>query len=376
MPWIAPEGLLHGERIRDLSDTAQLYWPYLYAASNGYGRFEIDYEGIVGSAFSSLRKKPTEKELLALLKEYRDKHLLFTYRASDGRMWGAWDSTSGQKYFNAADKKSPAPPDAEFQAWREAYARKRAAAAARRLSFADQLAESESKKQVELEFEPEKPKLFSENANLGTENLEFGKENAISELSFVKSEKSFPNPLNTTQLNTGLNTTQHNSFNTTQCADAKTVEEKARTPAQVEAEFERWAETVYERHPRQRFKKQVAQALRARFAEDPAAREIFDRNHADWCDSPDWIKRPEYVPLLVDREGDGWIADEAWKHPPIRAMPMRREVIDYTGPPATVEEELELAARFRAYGLHTQAEATEELARKKQKGNHAAAQAG
>lgn len=99
MPIIKPEGLLGGDRIAELSDEARLYWPFLYAASNGYGRFEIDYMSILQSAFGSFLGKPSEEFIHRLLAEYRDRHLLFLYETEDGQVWGAWDSLSVRRYF-------------------------------------------------------------------------------------------------------------------------------------------------------------------------------------------------------------------------------------------------------------------------------------
>ena len=120
MPIIKPAGLLRGERMTSLSTEAKLYWPFFYAGSNGYGRFRIDYLSILERCFANFSDKPAETTVLRLLMEYRDQHLLFVYETTDG-VWGAWDSAAGQRYFNAEDNASPAPPEPKFSDWKRAY---------------------------------------------------------------------------------------------------------------------------------------------------------------------------------------------------------------------------------------------------------------
>lgn len=153
MPIIRPEGLLGGERMAELSDTARMYWPFIYAASNGYGRFEIDYLKIINGAFTHFHQKPSERQVGDVLKEYRDAHLLFIYRA-DGQIWGAWDSAAGQRYFNAADKRSPAPPEAEFQEWREQYQQNKMSRANRASALGLELIDEEAQHGVSAESAP------------------------------------------------------------------------------------------------------------------------------------------------------------------------------------------------------------------------------
>lgn len=125
MPIIKPEGLIGGDRIAGLSDIARLYWPFIYCASNGYGRFKIDYLSIIQGAFKNFNQKPAEEVIAGILKEYIEQSLLFIYTAR-GEAWGAWDSVAGQRYFNAEDRRSPAPPEPAFGEWRESYRKKKA----------------------------------------------------------------------------------------------------------------------------------------------------------------------------------------------------------------------------------------------------------
>jgi hypothetical protein len=122
MSIIDPDGLFNGDRFRKCSNAARLYWPYFYLASNGYGRLEINYHRLVTGAFGTFDPKPSEAELLRYIAEYHAAHLLFLYK-HQGQLWGAWDSPKQllSKYQNAADKRSPAPPEAEFEAWKNSY---------------------------------------------------------------------------------------------------------------------------------------------------------------------------------------------------------------------------------------------------------------
>lgn len=121
MPHIKPEGLLHGERIRSLSLKGKFYWPYIYAASNGYGRIKLEYFSLISAAFDAFQEKPTVEDIEQVIQEFSDKYLLFLYEAADGHVWGAWDCHSGQRYFTAVDKRSPAPPELAFTQWKEKY---------------------------------------------------------------------------------------------------------------------------------------------------------------------------------------------------------------------------------------------------------------
>jgi hypothetical protein len=124
MPIIKPEGMLRGERMARLSDEARLYWPFFYAASNGYARFKLDYIQILAKAFSQFIDKPSEDKIVDLLNQYQDADLLFVYEAVNGEVWGAWDSAATQRYYNAEDESSPVPPK-DFESWRSGYQKKK-----------------------------------------------------------------------------------------------------------------------------------------------------------------------------------------------------------------------------------------------------------
>lgn len=122
MSVIDPDGLFNGDRLRQCSNAARLYWPYFFLASNGYGRIEINYHRLVSKAFSNFSPVPSEAELMRYLKEYESAHLLFLYQFK-GQLWGQWDTDKKylNKYQTAADKSSPEPPADAFKAWKDSY---------------------------------------------------------------------------------------------------------------------------------------------------------------------------------------------------------------------------------------------------------------
>jgi hypothetical protein len=122
MPVLDSHGLFDGDRINSCSVMAQLYYPRMMCASNGYGRIQVSYRKIVAEAFPRWNEKsiPPEPELMSYFKEYAEQRLIFLYQ-SNGQIWGQWDAkgkTFG-KYQTTEDKRSPAPPADEFAAWQE-----------------------------------------------------------------------------------------------------------------------------------------------------------------------------------------------------------------------------------------------------------------
>lgn len=122
MAIIDPDGLFNGERLKRCSIMARLYWPYFWLASNGFGRLEISYHRIVGRAFSTFEPPPSEGSVMSYLKEYADAHLLFIYEC-DGQLWGQWDAKENtlNKYKTASDRRSPAPPQKDWDEWVALY---------------------------------------------------------------------------------------------------------------------------------------------------------------------------------------------------------------------------------------------------------------
>jgi len=123
MAIINPEGLFNGDRLRRCSNLAQLHWPRLFLASDGFGRLEINYARIVGTAYGSFTPAPTREELKNLINEYRANFLLFVYLVQ-GQPWGQWDTKAEYlpRYKRSSDKRSPAPPEDHFTKWKQQYA--------------------------------------------------------------------------------------------------------------------------------------------------------------------------------------------------------------------------------------------------------------
>src|SRR6185312_14617833 len=122
MPVIDPNGIFDGDRINSCSVMAQLFYPRMLCASNGYGRILISYRSIIAKAFPrwSHQQIPEESILLGYFQEYARKRLIFLYE-SNGQIWGQWDAKKNTfgKYQTNEDKRSPEPPEAEFSKWQE-----------------------------------------------------------------------------------------------------------------------------------------------------------------------------------------------------------------------------------------------------------------
>lgn len=116
------EGLFNGDRLRRCSNTAQLHWPRLLLASDGFARLEINYAKIIGRAYPTFRPTPSEQELQAIIQEYAQNSLLFLYEV-DGQIWGQWDTRTEllPRYKTAQDRRSPIPPEPAFSDWKKRY---------------------------------------------------------------------------------------------------------------------------------------------------------------------------------------------------------------------------------------------------------------
>ena len=122
MAIIDPEGLFSGDRLRRCSIPAQLHWPRLFLASNGFGRLEINYARIIGRAYPGFNPPPSETELISWIQEYASNHLLFLYE-ENGQLWGQWDTRERflPDYKTSSDRRSPKPPEPAFSEWKIAY---------------------------------------------------------------------------------------------------------------------------------------------------------------------------------------------------------------------------------------------------------------
>ena len=122
MAIIDAEGLFKGERLQKCSDLARYCWPYLFLASNGYGRLELDYHNIAERAFAGFKEPLSEDEFCRIMREYRDARLLFVYQAGDA-LWGQWDATKGSlpRFKTRRDEDSPKPPAIEMESFFAEY---------------------------------------------------------------------------------------------------------------------------------------------------------------------------------------------------------------------------------------------------------------
>ncbi len=128
MSVIDPEGLFNGDRLRRCSNAAQLHWPRLFLASDGFARLEINYARIIGRAYPTFNPVPSETEVQAWLQEYAENYLLFLYEV-DGQLWGQWDTRADllPRYKTAQDRRSPIPPEPAFTNWKRSYRAKKKA---------------------------------------------------------------------------------------------------------------------------------------------------------------------------------------------------------------------------------------------------------
>ena len=118
-----PRALREGERLSACSDIARLWWPYLAAAANGYGRMAITYRVVQGYGMTD---PPSEEEFFLLIQEYRRNWLLFLYiDSATGDLWGQWYLTRLPINKTRADDASPAPPEAEYRDWLAEYAERK-----------------------------------------------------------------------------------------------------------------------------------------------------------------------------------------------------------------------------------------------------------
>lgn len=123
MAIIYNEGLVNGQRLHRCSDTARLWFPYLFSQANNFGRLEIDYAKNV--LIYGMECPPTEGRFTKLVAEYKANYLLFLYgEPRSGATWGQWwaKEKSLPDYKRREDLASPAPPKGAFEAWQAEYA--------------------------------------------------------------------------------------------------------------------------------------------------------------------------------------------------------------------------------------------------------------
>jgi hypothetical protein len=122
MPVIDPTGLFQGQRLAACSDLAQLYWPRLYSAANGYGRLELHLPSIISRCFRTFHQPPTEGQLWAIFEEYVANYLAMPYRA-DGHFWLLFMTEDKylKNYKTHEDEQSPAPSKASVDKFKKQY---------------------------------------------------------------------------------------------------------------------------------------------------------------------------------------------------------------------------------------------------------------
>lgn len=137
--FIDQSGLLYGARIGACSDEAQLHFPRLLVASNGFGRIELSYSKLLATVYSKFRKKPSKEDVTRWMHEYRANFLLFVYRAADGSVWGQWDIPNKMlpRFKREEDKRSPEPDANQFHAFRHAYIESRRVAYSEQDDYVD-----------------------------------------------------------------------------------------------------------------------------------------------------------------------------------------------------------------------------------------------
>jgi hypothetical protein len=108
---IDPVGLFNGERIAACSDRAQLLFPRLLAAANGYARLELNYATIIANWFRTFAEPPTEDDLWSVFEEYASNFLAVLYEAR-GAWWAEFNTSEKflPRYKTKRDEESPAPP--------------------------------------------------------------------------------------------------------------------------------------------------------------------------------------------------------------------------------------------------------------------------
>ena len=122
MPVIDPQGLFDGERLAACSDQAKFCWPYIYCASNGYARLEVNLKAIRQKCFSSFEYAPDDSDLTSVLKEYAENYLLILYEFQ-GRQWVQFDTSAKYlpRHKSKKDEASPLPPPESVKSFTKGY---------------------------------------------------------------------------------------------------------------------------------------------------------------------------------------------------------------------------------------------------------------
>jgi hypothetical protein len=264
---IEPEGMFCGDRMAQLSDEAKNLWPWLYLASNGYARIEINYRRLLNRVFAGFAIPPSEALVMSCIHEYAKAYLLFLYTVN-GQMWGQWDTSAKYlpRHKTASDKRSPEPPTEAWQRWRDEYANAKCA------------------KVAVLSTISEKIQTFTQNGAESGEKLrvDVGVDVGV-KTPFIPQGGSTPSPSEDFDLKSDTPVSE------------KTVRiRKAKATAPVISEL---ASNLCARHPKVRtcFPGEAVKKLNQIFAlfpkaEWPALADRIDAMHKAKCVSPDWTK--------------------------------------------------------------------------------------
>lgn len=119
---IDPSGLQQGERLAACSDLAQLHWPRLFLASNGYARLELSYQAIAASVYRNFAVPPTEDQLWRIFEEFAENFLVILYEV-EGTWWAQFSTSEKYlpRYKTTRDNSSPAPPLEAVERHRSGY---------------------------------------------------------------------------------------------------------------------------------------------------------------------------------------------------------------------------------------------------------------
>jgi hypothetical protein len=110
MPIIDPNGLFTGERLAACSDKAKMLWPFIYCASNGFARVEVNISRIRLNCFSTFKSPPADEDIVEAIEDYVNNFLVLLYEHK-GTLWIQFDTS--QKYLTRHKSKkdiaSPSP---------------------------------------------------------------------------------------------------------------------------------------------------------------------------------------------------------------------------------------------------------------------------
>jgi hypothetical protein len=292
MAVIDPDGLFGGNRLRRCSDASRLWWPYFFLAANGFGRLELNYSVLVNRIAGGFHRPPIEEEVYGYFIEYRDNYLAFLYEAS-GQIWAQFYCKPGYlpRWKTAADKKSPAPPEKQYQAWLNSYK-----------------TDIKTLPKVSEVF-GSLPKSFGNPSEILPHGVGVGVGVGVGE-GEGKGTSAPPTP------SPPLKSSEDFGSPRKLAADFGNIPKLSAdfgSPLESSDGFELWAEDRYRLHPRKGHKLRSLQALAHIPQLEVAEIQVeFERVHDLWIASEGWKwKAGAAAPYL-----DDWIRDEGYRYEP------------------------------------------------------------